>query len=188
MAMPPANPERPRGLQRNTGRLYYLRSLAAFETGDLENALLDVSEAIHYDRRRPEYYSTRGIFFINDNRPVDASRDLEYALKLNRRDWLGHFGLGILRFLEGDVESALAKFDQTLRINLRRPEVWFYRGVTLFYMDQFEQAGQDLDKAIGLFKDTDKRLREAKAWKKEIEAKLKPPSSRARKAPKKDNA
>jgi len=171
------------GLKRVTGEAYYRRSLQAYETGDLDNALADVSEAIYYDSNHAEYYATRGIYFLADHKKDEARLDLEYAIKLKRREWVAHFGLGMLCFEEGNYQQALIHFDDALRFghgarHERHPEVWFYRAVTHHLLNDDEKASADIDKAINYFDDSDKRLKEARAWKKEIDKELPQPASK----------
>lgn len=52
------------GLTHATAEAYYHRGLLAYRNRDLENAILDLSEAIYYDRRYAEYYATRGLFYV----------------------------------------------------------------------------------------------------------------------------
>jgi tetratricopeptide (TPR) repeat protein len=160
------------GLERDTGQQYYQRSLKAYEEGDLENALLDVSEAIYYDRNHAELYAARGLYYIASEKQAEAEIDLKHALKLDKRLWVAHYGMGIVIFLRGQMAEALAAFDQVLRYTREKGEVWFYRAVTLYYLGDYPSALADIDRAIGLLPAADKRQRDAKTWRKEIEAKL----------------
>lgn len=166
------------GLKNATGVLYYHRALKNYESLNLDDAIADVSEAIFYSRTNADYYATRGLFFIEARRPADAEMDLQYALRLNRRQGLAHYGLGILRFQEGSFDAALEHFEAALKIpGARRAEIYYYRAVTHHLLDHPEQAAEDMDKALQLFPANDKRLKDARTWKREIEGKL-PESAR----------
>lgn len=160
------------GLERSTGQQYYLRSLQHYNDGDTENAILDISEAIYYDRGYAVYYSLRGIYYVTSGQLQGAETDLKYALKINRRDWLANFGLGIVQFLNGDLAGALFHFERAAKFNSRRPEIWYYRSVAAFYNRDYEKSHEFIERALTLFPDSDKRSREAKIWKKEIETQL----------------
>src|SRR5689334_21300509 len=95
------------GLTRSNAIAYYQRGLKSFEDGDLENAILDLSEAIYLDEGHAEYYSTRGLFHIENGHPEEAMVDLEYALKLSKRQWLAHYALAIIDHNDGDYEAAI---------------------------------------------------------------------------------
>ncbi len=172
-AQSPRELARQLGLKRTTGEAYYRRSLQAYETGDFENALADVSEAIYYDVNHAEYYATRGFYFLADNKKDEAKLDFNYAIQLKRREWIAHFGLGVLAFNEANYQEALAHFEDALRFghgrgHERRAELWFYRAVAHHILGDDAQAGAEIDKAIAYFDDNDKRQKDARAWKKEI--------------------
>lgn len=183
------------GLKAATGEQYYRRALKNFETHNLDDALADISEAIYYSRHNPDYYTTRGLFFLELERRQEAEQDFVYALRLNRRQGLARYGLGVLRFGEGDYDGALASFLEALKApGARRAEVHYYLAVTRHQLGDDIQALQDIDRAIQLFSANDKRLKDARAWRKEIEGQVpdavKKASKPARKpkATKKDTA
>ncbi len=156
------------GLTRSHAVAYYERGLQNYQDGDLENAILDLSEAIYYDRGHAEYYSTRGLFHLENNEEADAELDLQYALKLNKRQWLAHYALGILDFRRSKYDSALAHFDAAQAMAPQRPEIYFYRAIAHHYAGDDPQATADIDQAEKLFPANDKRLKDVKAWSKEL--------------------
>jgi len=156
------------GLTREHGEAYYRRGLDAYEKGDLENAILDLSEAIHYDRGHAEFYSTRGLFHLESSHDEEALLDLEYALKLSKRQWLAHYALGILDFRHGEYESAVKHFDEAQKRASHRPEVWFYRAVAHHYAGDDAKALADIQRAEKLFPSGDKRVKDVTAWIKEL--------------------
>lgn len=160
------------GLTHSTAEAYYQRGLKAHEDGDLENAILDLSEAIYYDRGFPEFYATRGLFHIEAQKPEEAEEDLNYAIKLKPRLWVAHFGLGLLRFNEGDYAAARDIFQHVTQIIADRGEVWFYLAVSHAQLEDWSAALAAIDKALPLFNDADRRIRDARAWKREIDGKI----------------
>jgi len=156
------------GLTRDQGDAYYRRGLQVHESGDLENAIIDLSEAIHYDRGYAEYYSTRGLFHIEDENIEAAEIDLNYALKLSKRQWLAHYGLGIIAFNNGDYDEATKHFTEASVIRADRPEVWYYRAIAEHNQGDDALAIADMERAEQLFPKDDKRRRDATAWVKEL--------------------
>jgi tetratricopeptide (TPR) repeat protein len=156
------------GLTRSDADAYYRRGLQSFEDGDLENAILDLSESIHYDGGHAEYYSTRGLFYVQDNQTPEAETDLNYALKLDKRQWLAHYALGILDFTAGDYEAAVKHFSDAGAIRPNRPEIWYYRAMTEHNLGDDVQAQGDMEKAEQLFPTSDKRRKDATAWVREL--------------------
>ncbi|MEP7286286.1 MAG: tetratricopeptide repeat protein [Chloroflexota bacterium] len=167
------------GLTRADGVAYYKRGLKAYEDGDLENAIVDLSEAIYYDRGYAEYYSTRGLFYVENEQVDDARLDLDYALKLNKRQWLAHYALAVLDFRHGDYDSALKHLSEASTIKPDRAEVWFYRAVTEHLLGDDTQAVTDMEKAERLFPPNDKRRKEASAWIKEFKKTVLAPAPRS---------
>jgi Flp pilus assembly protein TadD len=160
------------GLTREHAEAYYQRSLKAYQDGDLENAILDVSESIYYDRKHAEFYSTRGLFYLENNQEEEAELDLNYALTLSKRQWLAHYALGILDFKHGDYAVAVQHFDESARLAPTRPEVLFYRAIAQHYAGDDTKAIADLEQAEDLFPDGDKRLKDVGAWLKELKKNL----------------
>jgi tetratricopeptide (TPR) repeat protein len=156
------------GLTRSHATAYYRRGLKNYQDGDLENAILDLSEAIYYDRKHAEYYSTRGMFHLEDNKEEEAELDLNYALKLDKRQWLAHYALGILDFRHGDYDYAVTHFNEAQALVPDRPEIWLYRGVAQHYVGDDVKATADLERAELLFPSGDKRLKDVRAWLKEV--------------------
>lgn len=162
------------GLTRETGNAYYRRALGHYQDGDVETAIVDVSEAIHYDRGYADYYAVRGLFYTMqltlENRPTEdnARLDLYYALKLNKRTWLAHYALGLIEFRAQSYEAALERFDSALNIKPKRAEVLLYRAVTLYQLNDLDRALEDVDRALLYLPAADKRKKELQAWQKEI--------------------
>jgi Flp pilus assembly protein TadD len=160
------------GLTREKAEAYYRRALEAFDDNDLENAVLDISEAIYYDRGYADFYATRGLFYIQDLKFAEAETDLLYAVRLNRRQWLAHYCLGILNFQDGEFPAALTRFDLAAQYAPKRVEVWFYRAVAAWYARQDELAKTHMETALSLMTNDDKRRKDAQTWLKEFGVKV----------------
>ncbi|MCS6871616.1 MAG: tetratricopeptide repeat protein [Anaerolineae bacterium] len=157
------------GLTHATAEAYYHRGLLAYKNRDMENAILDLSEAIYYDRRYPEYYATRGLFYVEDGKFSEAEADLLYALKLNKHLWLAHFALGVLRYKQNEYEAAHQHFLQATRHPDAKPEAWFYLAVTHYLLDNLTEALQAIERALNGLHQADSRHADARRWKAEIE-------------------
>src|SRR5258708_36262724 len=102
-----------------------------------------------------------------------ARLDLEYALTLNKRQWLAHYALGLLDYQEHDFSSAITHFDQAHQLSIHRPEIFYYRAVAHYQAGDDKKAVEDMHRAIQLFRPGDKRRKDAEAWLKEFQASLK---------------
>src|SRR5258708_30732957 len=118
------------GLTRSDADAYYRGGWQSFEDGDFENAILDLSEAIFYDSRHAEYYSTRGLFYLQDNQAPEAETDLNYALKLDKRQWLAHYALGMKDFTAGEYHAALHNFSRARALQPQPPGNFYYPAIT----------------------------------------------------------
>jgi tetratricopeptide (TPR) repeat protein len=79
----------------------------------------------------------------------------------------------MLRFSEGDYDAALVEFEEALKVpGARRAEVHFFLAVTRHQLGEDIRALQDIDRALQLFPTNDKRLKDARAWRKEIEGQV----------------
>lgn len=156
------------GLTRSDSQAYYERGLEAFATHDYENAILDLSEAIHFDRGRAELYSARGLIYMESGKLDDAQTDLQYALKLNRRQWLAHYCFGVMAFNRSAWAEAIDHFTKAQTIAPGRPEAWFYRAVALHNTGDDAKALTDMQTALRWFEEGDKRRGDATKWIKEL--------------------
>jgi Flp pilus assembly protein TadD len=160
------------GLTRAKAEDFYRRALDAFDAGDMDNAIIDVSEALYYDPGYAEFYATRGYFYAQDLKRAEAEADLRYAIKLNKREWLAHYTLGLLAFQAGDYQEAYAHLQTAGQYAPRRVEVAWYRAVAAWYTHRDDQARQDIELALSLMPDDDKRRKEAQGWLREFGGKL----------------
>jgi tetratricopeptide (TPR) repeat protein len=156
------------GLTRAESQAYYERGLQAFAKGDLENAVLDLSEAIHYDRARAELYSARGYIHLQAGNLDDSETDLRYALRLNKRQWLAQLALGIMDFNRGRWEEALQSFKKAQQAAPGRPEPWFYGALTQYKLGDLQKAATEMQIAVRWLGDNDKRRAEANRWLREF--------------------
>lgn len=156
------------GLTRADSQAYYERGLQAFAAGDYENAILDLSEAIHFDRGRAELYSARGLIYMDAGKLEDAEVDLNYALRLNKRQWLAHYCFGVMTYNKNKWAEAIDHFTKAQKIAPGRPEPWFYRALAHHQAGDDNQAAADMKTALRFMDDSDKRRGEANKWLKEF--------------------
>lgn len=165
-----------RGLWRRGKRLslderYFERALANYQRGrpdKYELALADLDEAIELSPRNPEYYVTRGLVLMALNRWHDADEDFELALALDHTQWLVHYGRGMHAFEQREFERAKQFFSRaeqvTQILNDPRPEVFYYRAVARYLLGEEDEAIRDMEFAVELLGDDDRRARMAKRW------------------------
>jgi tetratricopeptide (TPR) repeat protein len=165
------------GLTKSDSQLYYERGLSYFANNKYEDAIVDLSEAIHYDQGRAELYAARGYMYAIwgkakklPDKLEAAMVDLSHAVKLNKRLWFAHLTLGIIDFDNGQWSDALRHFTDAKEASPGHPEVWYYRAICHYKLGNLEKAVQDMETALRWLKDDDKRQKDADKWLKEFRA------------------
>ncbi len=156
------------GLTRADSQAYYERGLESFAAEDYENAILDLNEAILYDKRRAELYTARGLIHKAAGGRDQAEADLQQALKLDRRQWMASYGLGVMAFDRAEWATAIDWFTKSLVVGPGHPEAWYHRAVTYHNMGDDTKALADMQTALRWFKDADKRRNDANKWVKDL--------------------
>ncbi len=163
------------GLTKSESQTYYERALTQFGRGNYEEAVVDVSEALHYDPNRAELYAARGFFYVQwaqekklADKLEDAIVDLNYAIKLNKRQWFAHLVLGMVDFSNGQWSDAFKHFNDAKEASPGRPEPWFYRAICHYKLGKPLQAEEEMQTALRWMPEGDKRRAEANRWLKEF--------------------
>lgn len=164
------------GLTKSESQAYYERGLLQFAKGNYDDAVIDISEAIHYDQNRAELYAARGFIYTQwakeKKLPVkleDAMLDLGYAVKLSKREWFAHVALGMIDFDNGQWADALRHFNDAKEASPGRPEPWFYRALCQYKLGKLDAAEEDMMLSKRWMNDSDKRQKEADKWIKEFQ-------------------
>ncbi len=153
------------------------RGLHFFAKGKYDEALADLDEAIASSPRNAELYATRAMILAEMGDQDAAYEDLEHTLKLDDRQWVVHYLRGLLAYRGKNHDDAIEHLSQAQRYAPLRPEIFYLRSVVYYDLGQLERARDEMDSALQLFKDGDKRQRAAKRFfnriKREIKGKKK---------------
>jgi tetratricopeptide (TPR) repeat protein len=153
---------RPRRL--TTAQRFYERGLASYQKRQLERAIADLDETIALEPKNAEYYAARGLMLLENGQPGEAEEDFAYALKLDRRQWLAHYGKGMRAFQERRFEDAIDSFSRAQHIAPARPEIYYHRAIAFNLQGNASEAIQDMEYAQSLFDQADPRHQYAKEW------------------------
>jgi tetratricopeptide (TPR) repeat protein len=157
------------GLTRYEADEYYKKALDAYHKNQLEEALVNVTEAISLLPRNSEYYAARGFFYLEDGVRDKAYDDFEAALRLHPYEMLAHYGRGIMAYNDRNWDEALAHFKDALIANPKRPETLYYLALTHHRRDNQEQALQYMEQALAAFEEVnDRRRADARRWVREL--------------------
>lgn len=159
-------------LRRITGRTpaerYLERGLWHLDRKKYEDALADLSEAIHHEPYNAELYTTRGFIYLESNRDdyVDYAReDFEYALYVDPAQWVANYCLGMLAYAAEEYNEALRLFTLARDHAHLHPEPYYYRALCYFQLGDPERARLEMNMAIQILEEQgDSRRNSAKRW------------------------
>lgn len=160
---PPSGPQ----LRHSTGAplsisdRYLERGLHHYQHKRFAEALADLDEAIHNAPTFAELYITRAAILYELERDDDATEDAEYALRLDPRQWIGHYLLGMIAIRRENYPLAVEEFSKAQRYAPTRPEIFFSRAIAFHQQDEMTLAYYDMDSALQLMKSDDKHRKEA---------------------------
>jgi tetratricopeptide (TPR) repeat protein len=158
------------GLTRYEADEFYKKGLAAYEKRNLDEALVNLSDAIDALPNHAEYYAARGFVYLEDGIEDKARVDFEQALKLYPYEMLAHYGQGILAYRVKDWETALNHFLNAFRSDQKRPETLYYLALVYHHLNQYENALQVMRQAqTALDANGDKRKTDAGKWVRTLE-------------------
>jgi tetratricopeptide (TPR) repeat protein len=158
------------GLTRYEADEYYKKALEAYRKNQLEEALVNMNEAIALLPNNPEYYAARGFFYLEDGVKEKARTDFEQAIILYPYEMLAHYGRGIIAYGDKNWDEALAYFKDAHIANPNRPETLYYLALTYHRKGEHMQALPLMEQARANFEGADdKRKADAARWVRELE-------------------
>jgi tetratricopeptide (TPR) repeat protein len=153
------------GLTRYEADEYYKKALAAYEKRNLDEALINMNDAIQALPTNPEYYATRGFFFVEDDVPDKAEADFEKALKIHPYEMLAHYGRGIIAFRNKKWDEALQHFLNAYYADPKRAETLYYLAIVYHRRGENANAVHVMRQAHELLEAAgDKRRSDALKW------------------------
>jgi len=165
--MPPINQRL--GFTRFEADEYYKQALEAFKKNDFDNAIDAMKNAISVLPKKAEYYSARGLMYLEDGVTQSAIEDFETALRLFQHEMLAHYGLGIIAYKDQDWDKALQEFTAAYYADQQRPETLYYLALTYYHKRDPASAANLMKMANDRFEATnDKRKSDSAKWLREL--------------------
>lgn len=153
---------------RSLAERYLERGLYHLDKKQYEEALADLTSAIGEEPYNAELYTTRGFIYLESNRAefLDFARaDFTYALRLDPRQWVAHYCLGMIAFATQEYQDALESFAAAHLQAPSRPEVNYYLGLCYARLEELDDAIREMTTAVELFQEqADSRQRYARSW------------------------
>ncbi len=157
------------GLTRYDADEYYKLALAAYGKKNLEEAILNVENAIALHPHHAEYHAARGFFYMEDGINDKAKEAFDEALAINPYEMLANYGKGQLAYHDKDWDTALNHFIDAVAADPNRPELHYYIALVSHRKGGNDQALQWMIQAqAGFEKADDKRSRDAEKWLREF--------------------
>lgn len=129
------------------------------EMNRLQEALVESHKAVELEPNNAQYRDNLGITLHNMKRYPEALAEHEKAVELDPKDGHCIASLGRARYKLKRYSTALESLDKALSMSPNQDRAYRYRGLTKIALEQmkdtpnYEDAMQDLDKAIELGKD-----------------------------------
>ena len=120
------------------------------DAGNKDAATDDFETAIAQDKDDPDIYYHRAQLHFILGEFADAAKDYQKSIELDRSFVFSHIQLGVTQYKMGSVASSMATFRRTVKNNENNPDVYNYYGELLIDQQNFSEAVEKFDKAIGL--------------------------------------
>ncbi len=158
------------GLPRYEADEYYKLALTAFDQGDYDQAIDNLTKALALLPHQPEYLAARGYVYLQDGVRDKADADFEAALKQHEFEMLANFGRGVLAYQDRNWEDAETAFSRALGAMPERAETLYYLALVQHRQRKNEQALALMRQALERFEAAnDKRRTDARQWVRELE-------------------
>lgn len=159
------------GITRYEADEYYRIALNAYESKNLEEAVLNINSAINLYPRRAEYYAARGFFRLEDGLPDEAEKDFDQALLINPYELLANFGKGVIAYNRKGYDKSLEYLFKAWAANNERAETLYYLALVHHRKRDNLQAKQWMQQAADIYgklaesdRDARKSMRNAEKW------------------------
>jgi Tfp pilus assembly protein PilF len=157
------------GVNRYAADEYYRRALIAFSRRDFDKAIANLNDAIEEVPRHPDYYAARGLVHLEEAEYDEAEADFAEAVRLNKYDVLGNYGLGFVALKKKNYETAKAYLLQAYYAQPKRPETLFSLAVACYYLGDLANAANYMGQVHAIFEAAnDKRKADSTRWLKEL--------------------
>ncbi len=162
-----------RGQPLSLWERHYERGLDFFSKKQYDDALADLDEAIANESRFGELFATRGLILLEMGNEEEAQDDLDYALKIDPKQWIVHYAMGLNAYRKKEFDEAIKHLSNAQRFAPLRPEILYTRSLANYEQGNLKRAENDMDSAIQVMDTKDKRQKDAKKFLKQVQSDLK---------------
>jgi tetratricopeptide (TPR) repeat protein len=126
------------------------RGQARAEAGALDDAVLDLTEAIRLNTEDAAAYDARGSARLAKGATDQAIADFSTAVRLVPQNVSFLIGRGHAFLVKGNPDAAIIDFSEAIRINPKSASAWNNKGLAWRRKGNIEQAVTDFTAAIAL--------------------------------------
>jgi tetratricopeptide (TPR) repeat protein len=131
-------------LKPRVPRLYFNRSFIKVQMNDLEGALQDLDQTLHFNPYDYAAYYQKGEVLVQLKQYKAALHSFEQARSLQPAAFYGHLNLGKAYAAAGYTRKAITIFNQAIRRNQKSGEAYYLRGSERLKQKKLEGAYSDL--------------------------------------------
>lgn len=164
------------GITRYEADEHYHKAIESYQKGNLDQAILEMNEAIELLPNRAEYLAARGLFSLEHGLKDEAEADFENALKHHPYELLANYGKGMLAYRRREYAAAREFFTNAWAVNETRAETLYYLALVEHHLNHYQKALNWMQQAIMQFdargeedKDARRHKRDAERWIAEFE-------------------
>ena len=137
-------------------RAYYNRGVATAALGDYENAILDYHRALSLIPQTEsnflaDIYNDLGLARFHLTDFIAATRNFNFAIRLNPQDYRAYFNRGCTCGKNGDNVGAVRDFSTTVDLNPSNAQAYINRGIAYHNLGYEQAAISDLQIAATYF-------------------------------------
>ena len=130
--------------------VYYNRGIAYANTGKIDRAVQDFTQAIALNPKFADAYYNRGNAHSIKGEYDKAIRDYTQVIALNPKFADAYYNRGTIYSNKGDFAEAIKDFNKAIDLNPKDARFYYNRGVTYGKTGDFAEAIKDFNKAIDL--------------------------------------
>jgi S1-C subfamily serine protease/Tfp pilus assembly protein PilF len=120
----------------------------SIDVSEVKQILRDANILLH-PKNASDYFS-RGLHFVNKQRPDQGIVDFAEAIRLDPKHSQAHYSRGLAFLSRGETERAIADFTESVRLDPKNALAYYQRGSAFEKKREKDKAVADFAKAIEL--------------------------------------